>query len=109
MTQLLDDLKAVRELLSVPERWTKDSMARAADGKDIDYASRKARCWCLYGAATKVTNHELIRGRDLRDVIRNHIGGPGVTIMTWNDAPGRTHADVLALLDRAIAAEEARS
>lgn len=29
-------------------------------------------------------------------------------IADWNDAPGRTFADVLALLDKAIAAEEAR-
>lgn len=33
----------------------------------------------------------------------------GDTPRTWNDAIGRTQAEVLAVLDQAIAAEEARS
>lgn len=30
------------------------------------------------------------------------------SVVTWNDAPGRTKEDVLALYDKAIAAEEAK-
>lgn len=30
--------------------------------------------------------------------------GEGVRIVAWNDAPGRTHAEVLAAFDKAIAA-----
>lgn len=32
----------------------------------------------------------------------------GIDIAAWNDAPGRTHAEVLAAFDAAIATEEAR-
>lgn len=41
------------------------------------------------------------------DALRDAIGGTD-TVIAWNDAPERTHAEVLAAFDKAIAAERAK-
>lgn len=111
MSQLLDDLKAVRELLSVPERWTKGEHARTNTGCPVPINSRRAKCWCLEGATARAVKSDERFNNTwgcLLDMFRQDhpdakiIGG----IIEWNDADDRTHADVLALLDKAIAAEE---
>lgn len=107
MNRLLEDLKAVRSLLSVPERWTKNVYARAGK-KRIGPLNDEATCWCVLGAVRRVT--KLPEDSAYFTVVTSAIaaqlpeGAP--RIHKWNDDPSRTHADVLALLDKAIAAEE---
>ena len=94
----LEILKAARELLSVPERWTKRVSARATDGKSCPIDSPNATCWCIVGALGKITDYAL--PDECTDVLRE--GLPG-SLVSFNDAPERTHAEVLARFDEAIA------
>jgi hypothetical protein len=95
-----EDLRAVRQLLSDPERWIKGAYHRPSvyDGKES---------YCLRGAVDHVVGYcsgeHWIRIRRLMDVSisrirKNHIGG----MVAFNDAPETTHEDVLAVLDLAI-------
>jgi hypothetical protein len=104
----LEVLKGARELLADEERWTTKEYSRTAAGVGCnDPLSEYARRWCLAGAIAKASgrqpgDHEPAI-RALAQIVRE----PGVTqplgaIAIFND--DATHAEVLAVLDRAIAA-----
>lgn len=100
MTQLLEDLRAVRELIGVPERWTRGAFARAKDGDEVEPDDNEATCFCLLGAfcVVTVTDKRYLAG----------IQSLGIKdAAEFND--NVTHPEVLALLDKAIAAEERRA
>ena len=126
-------LKKARALLAPSGAWIQNDNAIATDGA-ITWAGDSAACgWCLLGAidhaahvaaydagidgtayAAGIDNSELlefvssasdaalekIRQVDSIAATPSLIDG----IASWNDHPERTHAEVLALLDRAIAA-----
>ena len=66
-------------------------------------------CWCAVGAVEAATGYAVIEPntalavRALERVMPRREG----SVPSFNDAPTTTHADILALFDRAIAAEEA--
>ena len=93
----LELVKAVRALYGgKPERWTQEDFAFNADGHGTDYRDSRAACWCLSGAAMRCDGS---RGR-LSKVLRFKT----LTAMEkWNDAPGRTFAEVDARLAEAEA------
>lgn len=91
--------RQVRELLAVPERWTRGEFARRADGSPCGSKDPAAQCWCLVGAMCRLDD-DPIRGMEMLDAIRAATRSDSASV--WNDAPGRTHADVLALLDRVV-------
>lgn len=112
-----DVLKAVQELLTPPEQWTKHTYARDGLGRRTNVTGSDAVCWCLDGAILKATadedphslatdraeislNHTLQR---LPDLSRG-IGG----FVEWNDHPETTHDDVMNLLAEAVVYAEAR-
>lgn len=99
-------LKGTRELLSDESRWTQRSYARRADGVGTGVFNSKASCWCLVGAADKVALdlYHVDRLDDVLDSLRAEIG-VGESLTRFNDS--HSHAEVLALLDRAIARAEA--
>ena len=101
MSQLLEDLKAARELLSVPERWTKGHLAHDAAGRSVDEQSDKAVCFCIVGAVYKACQNDWKRVEPTVNFIANTEGV--VSVPDWQDHPDRTHAEVLDLLDRCIA------
>lgn len=95
-SQLLADLKAVRELISVPERWTQREHAREASGMPTDWESPSAVCWCYEGARYKVCGWGTSRANAMLVLgVRQ-----GMTV-EFNDT--HTHAEVLAKLDELIA------
>lgn len=104
-------LKAARE--KVAAGWTQGENARDEDGNPVGAGA--AACWCAYGAIDAATPREglgyaeFYRVRsDAMLILRDAIGLPGTNrIADWNDAPGRTQAEVLAAFDRAIALAEA--
>ena len=81
----LEILKAARELLAVPERWTKGVSAKDKAGFFIDRKSEAAHSFCIVGA-----------------IGRSNIDYDSFDLAYWNDAPERTHAEVLARFDEAI-------
>jgi hypothetical protein len=101
----LEILRAARELISTPDKWTQGEWGTDANGlfpRDGEPATR----FCLWGACRHATRQDGVRFHLAWQVLeRMRPGGMGA--ITFNDAPTTTHADVLALLDRAIAEQEA--
>lgn len=100
-------LRRVRARLSDPARWTQGTEARNAMGRHVDPEDPDATCWCMLGAVKVEVGAGIgcdeeasRRFYEAKAVLRAH----GGDVVTFNDAG--THADVLALLDRAIAAPE---
>lgn len=101
MASVKDYLIAARTLIDTPEKW----------GKNFYYESDG--CLCIVGAVGKAMGLPASGGqlcgsliRPLNEAlpdtapIRNHLP-------SYNDHPDTTHADIMALFDRAIAAQDA--
>lgn len=113
-------LKAARELLSDEKRWTKGRYARDAQGNPTPTHAVDAVCWCPEGALVKFSAAE--KDASINSIIVDEalLGAfravaatsaeydeiPGVIFQSqlwpWNDAPERTHAEVLQRFDDAI-------
>lgn len=85
--------KTVAELLEDPKRWIKEDWSRNKKDRPVLPLSRNAICWCLEGAIFKVYRNHKIRC-EIVDKIELFIN---TSIPEWNDAPQRTHKQVLAL------------
>lgn len=97
----LDALKKARELIKDPSNWTQRASARNSAGESRSPSSSSACCWCASGALEKVCNKFFIGPWDALSRFTKM-----QTVITFNDS--HTHAEVLALFDKAIAAEESK-
>lgn len=107
------DALALRALMATS--WTQGALARDAEGHVVSWRSPKAVRFCLVGGIERVLRDRATDGspmcgavhrwRHLHDSLGAFMGEQDLS--TWNDAPGRTHADVLALIDRAMGMKEA--
>jgi len=100
-------LIAARAKIEAPERWTQGAYAKTAKRNKARCDSPKAVCWCVIGAIAHVADVTPGSVTDqLSGSLNEAIGlGPNSwELVDWNDAPTRTHAEVLAAFDRAIAA-----
>lgn len=95
-------LARVRALLAVPERWTQGTGAIDAAGQRCDVTSHAACAWCLMGAVLKVAGLGSL-GREVEAAVRAALPPGWRGPIAWNDSKARTHADVLRVLDAAIA------
>lgn len=105
---LKDNLIAARALIDTPEKWTRHTFARNADGLPVNNDSEKAVCFCIMGAVGRVTecySAAITPWREMTNALReaNAITA-NFGIPHFNDRFDTTHADVLALFDEAIAA-----
>lgn len=100
--EVLTALRAVRELISVPERWTKGAGARKANGYRVKFSDPGAVCFCLMGAMSRCSLDSEVRSQ-MERVINSALDTPRpFGYIDWQDRPGRTHPEVLAVVDRAI-------
>ena len=94
----LETLKAARQLISDPAKWTNSYYARDSIGIDVSPSSDKAVCFCSIGAIRKFSEV-------LSEAEMFLLGFCSETHDTYaeefNDT--HTHAEVLALFDAAIA------
>lgn len=117
-TPVADSLRKVRALLSEASAWTPDEDMRDVHGK-ATHARWLARQWSVVGAVGATlpkygpdyvaTVEALIAGARIKHRAAAYVRSrlvPVNALMDWESAPERTHADVLAMLDRAIAQEE---
>lgn len=106
----VDILRQARALISPPGAWCQAAFARGKSGRAVRPDSPNAVSFCLLGAFRRVQGFGLPMEGAARRLLRAQIpadqqreeGDLGL----WNDAPGRTQAEVLALFDLAIAAAE---
>lgn len=97
MSTTLEVLRGARELLRDEDRWIKGDFENGVGG------------FCLLGALVHSEDEKCLAYSALqRQVNMMSKTGFGIAVATFNDAKTTTHADVLDLLDKAIAAEEAK-
>lgn len=103
--QTLEVLKKARELISVPSRWTQLAEARNIHGQPVGSLDTAAVCFCSVGALYKVDYSHWHQARTaLLNAFPAH--SDCSTLSRFNDL--HDHAEVLALFDRAIKAEESK-
>jgi hypothetical protein len=126
--QAIEILHRTRSLID-EKGWTQGASARDAAGNDVMLTDESAVCYCLSGAfdvasrggGVVVIDAELLLAEAIfRDVIGEDDEDcrplspafdpeqDSVVISFWNDAPARTKADVLAVIDKAISLARAR-
>lgn len=96
----LEVLKAARERIAVPERWTQGRAAVDAAGESCYAASPMARAWCLLGAIYWVAPDD----SECRVECVRHLSAGNIedgALVAFNDS--HKHSEVLALFDKAIA------
>ena len=96
-------LMEVREKLSELGTWTQWTAARDAAGWPCNPHGDDACSWCLTGAFRAVTGGFW---NPAMDVIWMELKPIASSIADWNDEIGRTHTEVLNLLDRLIEREK---
>ncbi len=96
-------LVQARKLIERPERWTKGNFAKDAHQYAVYPESHRAACWCAHGATIKASAEDWAKHASAIAALRNALtAGWARNIVSFNDDPSTTHADILALFDRAI-------
>ena len=93
----LETLKAARQLITDPAKWTQGWLARNALGEHADVDSSSAVCFCSIGALCRVGS---VAYYGAQRILERNISD-GLSLGWFNDT--HTHAEVLALFDAAIA------
>lgn len=88
----------VAELLDDPKNWTQNGWARTPAGNTCHFNSELACAYCLAGATLHCYPESLVAYEALEKV-KAVIGQSDY--VKWNDAKGRTHAEVLAAVKKA--------
>lgn len=103
-------IRSARHLITDPARWIDPAVTPIGDAGLFDgvtyvrTTSREAVWFSGHGALVRAGRHagtaEMVGARDALD------GAVSEPLREWCHAPGRTHAEVLAAMDRAIAAAD---
>lgn len=91
--QVLDEAKRIL----VEKGWTQGYFAKNAAGENVRLDSEEAESFCVLGAAFRAAgcrNESFIRAALIA-------AAPAGEPAEYNDAPGRTKEEVLALIDKA--------
>jgi hypothetical protein len=102
---VLEVLEGALEILRDPKRWTKGAFAKDKYGFALNFFDR-AVCFCSIGALIKASDRNCAwyypPGLDvLSDAVN-------IPVSAWNDAPERTHAEIIQGFEKAIAMERAK-
>lgn len=100
MTEI-EVLKAARAFVDQPWKWTQGASARDVKGLSCHVEDVKAVCFCTLGAVSRALVVHNVTGNAAR-LVRRMFGPEFTSTVMWNDAPERTHAEVLAAFDAAI-------
>lgn len=91
------------ELLDSPEKWTQQTLARDINGMATSPRGYDACSFCLVGAIERCYN---VPSKDMLAIIQLvedelKVQAPGFEFIgQWNDAPDRTHEEVVDLLKK---------
>lgn len=100
MNQLADDLRAAKALVDTPEKWLQGRYAADENGDPRCVNELDAVRFCALGAIYKAA---VGAGSDYHLARDAFYDVAGEIVSEWNDAPARTHAEVMAAFDAAIA------
>lgn len=107
----VDILRKARKLIEKPEQWTQKAFARTADGAPCDEHATVAVSFCVVGALRRAIGQQHQYGEQWDKYIAArefvHAAVMVGQFSEWNDKPSRTHPEVLAAFDKAIALAEA--
>ncbi len=96
--------RAAAELLEPEGRWTQDAYARDSRGSSaVERLSPTAVCWCIAGGIDRsIGAIGTVAGLEARKLVARVLNlSAGYGAALWNDTPGRTQAEVVAVLRRA--------
>lgn len=98
MSDVVQALKGVEDLIRDRSHWTTGRMAADAEGRPTYYLGEEAVAWCLHGAVAKVCAKELehVYGPAIEELIYDADG----SVIWFNDKLG--HEAVLSLLRKTI-------
>ena len=96
----LPTLRQARQIISCPENWIQDPCIGADSGKHCVVTAIIAARNRLH--SNSVAAMPLGDRDSALDILVKFIPASYSSIIGYNDAPGRTHAEVLCLLDNAI-------
>lgn len=108
-------LDQARRTLDNPEHWTQHASARDAAGKSVMPHYDQAVQWCLSGAVRALQNSDQLKTDTYAELRAGSALEHAIAVFTpeptpppvYNDAPQRRHSDIIAVLDYAIALQEA--
>ena len=86
-----------RKRITPKGAWCQGEVAKDKNGAEVGIDSPRAVAWCMLGATGTHSDASSSADLMLAQVV------PGNEVTAWNDAPGRTQKEVLALFDKAIA------
>jgi hypothetical protein len=95
------------EILTDASRWTGTVEARDAAGQPVLIHNTRAVAWSLFGALVRAGEDLGPRGEAM-DALDAHLCVDG-GFVRWEAAPGRTWADIRALLEAVLRADAARA
>lgn len=93
-------LRKVKRIIA--RGWTRNTLARDARGRPVSPYGRKGVRFCLLGACYHVTPYGVTP--TVANLFAKEMGRFG--IIRWNDYVAKSKSDVLALIDKAIAAQK---
>jgi hypothetical protein len=105
VSEITAALERIRARIATPEKWTKGWHARDRLHCAVLYESPNAVSFCLDGALRLETPKEI--QPEVRVLLESCVPYRMNDFISWQDKPERTHADILRLIDHAIAKAEA--
>lgn len=83
-----------------PQHWTKDYLARDANGEEANPRDPEAVCWCLYGAFLANPDRDAVEEFS-EDFLQLFVDEFDTPIGPFNDT--RTHSEIINWLEKKIA------
>ena len=107
MQTVVDILRAARDKISDPSRWTTRDYAKNKWGEPTSGHDPDAVCWCAYGAVMSVSNsfHARCNAEETLELAAKAIDPGFNCVADFNDTLG--HEAVIEMFDAAIAKSEA--
>jgi hypothetical protein len=106
MASVAEILDAAADLIEPEGAWTQKANARDAGGEKVSALGSAATCFCMAGALIRASG-----GEYPKTFVEAVLPEPSSPYHDWlvafNDAPGRTQAEVVAKLREAAAAARA--
>jgi hypothetical protein len=101
--QTVTVLRVVRSLISGPGRWIQGEVARDAHGNAVLAGAPTATCFCIAGAI--IRGHSDPFEQDCAAWVLDRIASARgyEMLVTLNDDPNTTQADIVAWIDEGIA------